>query len=65
MFALMWTLVIVPAAFLRKVKLNMAYGALQGVDLAGVGLDLVTELHSLLLGLSQCIVVLVHSLVQI
>ena len=41
------------------------YSALERVDLAGVGLDLVPVLHALLLGLTQCIIVLVHSLVQI
>lgn len=41
------------------------HSALERVDLAGVGLDLVPVLHALLLGLTQCIVVLVHSLVQI
>lgn len=61
----MWVLVIIPAGLIKMVRLNMAYGALEGIDLAGVGLDLVAELHSLLLGLSQCIVVLIHSLVQI
>lgn len=50
---------------MRMVRLNMAYGALEGIDLAGIGLDLVAELHSLLLGQSQCIIVLGHSLVQI
>lgn len=50
---------------MRKIRLNIAYSALEGVNLTGVGLDLVAELHSFLLGLSQCIIVLVHSLVQI
>lgn len=41
------------------------HSALEWVDLTGVGLDLVPVLHALLLGLTQWIVVLIHSLVQI
>ena len=41
------------------------HGALERVDLAGVGLDLVSVLHALLLGLAQGVVVLVHGLVQV
>lgn len=42
-----------------------AHSALERVDLTGVGLDLVSVLHGLLFGLTQCIIVLSHSLVQI
>lgn len=52
MFALMWVLVIIPSGFMRNVRLKMAYSALEGIDLTGVGLDLVAEFHSFLLGLS-------------
>lgn len=41
------------------------HSSLEGVDLTGVGLDLVPVLHALLLGLTQCIIVLIHSLVQV
>ena len=41
------------------------YGAFERVDLAGVGLDLVSELHGLLPGLLQGLVVLTHRLVQV
>lgn len=41
------------------------YGAFKRVDLAGVGLDLVSELHGLLSGLLQCIIVLSYNLVQV
>ena len=41
------------------------YVAFEGVDLAGVGLDLVSELHGLLTGLFQGLVVLTHCLVQV
>lgn len=49
---------------MRKVATN-THSALQWVNLASVGLDLVSEFHGLLLGLTQCIIVLVHGLVQI
>lgn len=41
------------------------HGALEGIDLAGVGLDLVSVLHHLLLGLAQRIVVLIGCLGQV
>lgn len=41
------------------------YGALEGVDLTGVGLDLVSELHGLLSGLFQSLVVFTDCLVQV
>lgn len=41
------------------------HSALERVDLAGVGLDLVSELHGLLPGLLQGLVVLTHRLVQV
>lgn len=41
------------------------YVAFERVDLAGVGLDLVSELHGLLPGLLQRLVVLTHCLVQV
>lgn len=50
MFALTWEPVIAPAGFMSKVRLKIAHGALEGVDLTDVGLDLVAELHSLLFG---------------
>lgn len=56
MFTLTWVLVIVLVRFMKKIKLNMrlsvAYSALEGIDLASVGLDLVAELRHLHLGLS-------------
>lgn len=39
--------------------------ALEGIDFAGVGLDLVSVFHHLLLGLAQCIAVLVGRLGQV
>ena len=41
------------------------HGALEGVDLTGVGLDLVAVLHHLLLGLAQSVIVLVGCLGQV
>ena len=41
------------------------HGALEGVDLAGVGLDLVAVLHHLLLGLAQRVIVLIGCLGQV
>lgn len=41
------------------------HGALEGIDFAGVGLDLVSVLHHLLLGLAQRIVILVGCLGQV
>lgn len=53
----------------QKIKVRKGatntHSALQWVNLASVGLDLVSEFHGLLLGLTQCIIVLVHGLVQI
>lgn len=43
----------------------LTYGAFEGVDLAGVGLDLMSEIHGLLPGLLQGLVVLTHRLVQV
>lgn len=44
---------------------SLAHRALERVDLAGVGLDLVAVLHALLLGLAQGVAVLVDGLVQV
>lgn len=41
------------------------HSALEGIDLAGVGLDLVSVLHHLLLGLAQCVIILVGGLGQV
>lgn len=41
------------------------HSALERIDLAGVGLDLVSILHHLLLGLAQCVIVLVGCLGQV
>lgn len=41
------------------------HGALEGINLAGVGLNLVSVLHHLLLGLAQRIVVLIGRLGQV
>lgn len=41
------------------------HSALEGIDLTGVGLDLVSVLHHLLLGLAQCVIVLVCCLGQV
>lgn len=46
-------------------RILRTYGSLERVDLASVGLDLVTELHGLQLGLSESIIILAYCLVQI
>lgn len=51
--------------FVLWMWLLCTHGAFERVDLAGVGLDLVSVLHGLWLGLAKGIVVLVHSLVQV
>lgn len=50
---------------LNWVKWAGTHSALEGIDLAGVGLDLVSVLHHLLLGLAQCIIILVGGLGQV
>lgn len=46
-------------------KVWETYAAFEGVDLTRVGLDLMSELHGLLSGLFQCLVVFSHCLVQV
>lgn len=50
---------------LTRVEVCVTYGAFERVDLTGVSLDLVSELHCLLPGLLQGLVVLTHCLVQV
>lgn len=44
---------------------RQTHSALEGIDLTGVGLDLVSELHALQLGLFESLVVLAHCLVKV
>lgn len=48
-----------------KSYVGETYGAFEGVNLTGVGLDLMPELHRLLSGLFQCLVVFIYCLVQV
>ena len=50
---------------LGQARWTGTHSALEGIDLAGVGLDLVSVLHHLLLGLAQRVIVLVGCLGQV